>query len=242
MTAPVLLHESDHATLWHGDARDVLAMLPKESVGLVVTDPPYGVEWQSNQRAEKFDQLVGDGAEDRGVIRDIVEHCVRLVGQNRHLYVFGPGDVLEGLKVSEVVQLIWDKGTHGSGDITAAWGPAHEPISFCTSKHRHAGQAGRGGVPTRLRKGTVLRFTRPTGRSVRAPSEKPVPLLSELIESSSRRGETVLDPFAGSGSTGVAAVLSGRRTVLVEKDPRWAELALGRIRRAEGIAGEAAAA
>ena len=231
-----LIYESEFTAVHCADARDVLPTLATESLALVITDPPYGVEWQSGFRAESFDQLANDGAGDRDGIREVLTESVRLVGQNRHLYVFGPTDILEGLKVSAVTPLIWDKATPGAGDLTAAWSPAHEPISFVTSKHRHAGQSGREGVPNRLRKGSVLRFPRPTGRKVRHPSEKPVPLLRELVESSSRQGETVLDPFAGIGSTGVAAILSGRRTVLVEIDRRWADVAVERVRRAEEAA------
>lgn len=235
---PELVYKSDHAEIWLGDAREVLATVPKESVDLIVTDPPYGVEWQSNQRTERFDQLMGDGASDadRSAIADIITHCVRIVGQHRHLYVFGPADVLAGQKVSEVVELIWDKGVMGAGDVTAPWGPQHERISFCVSKFRHAGKAGATSLPTRMRKGSILRFTRPTGRKVRHPSEKPVPLLAELIESSSRRGDLVVDAFAGVGSTGVAAVLTGRRALLVEKDPQWIPEAIARVKNAESIA------
>jgi DNA modification methylase len=144
--------------------------------------------------------------------------------------------VLEGQKVSEVVELVWDKGVLGSGDVTSSWGPQHERISFCVSKFRHAGQTGASGIPTRMRKGSVLNFTRPTGRKVRHPSEKPWPLLAELIESSSRRGDIVVDPFAGTGATGVAAILTGRRTLLVEKDPQWIPMLLERVKAAEEIA------
>lgn len=239
---PVLLYDGPLATVWQGDALAVLQGMQTESLDLVVTDPPYGVEWQSGFRADTFDLLHGDGVSDREGIREILTHAVRLVRQARHLYVFGPGDVLEGLKVSAVTPLIWDKATLGAGDLTSPWAPAHEPISFVTSKHRHAGQSGKEGVANRVRKGSVLRFPRPTGRKVRHPSEKPVPLLRELVESSSRQGDTVLDPFAGIGSTGVAAILSGRRTVLVEIEPRWAAVAVERVRQAEEIAarGEAA--
>lgn len=230
------------ATVYCADARDVLPRFQTESLDLVVTDPPYGVEWQSGFRAETFEQLANDGVGDREGIREILTDCVRLVGQNRHLYVFGPTDVLEGLKVSAVTPLVWDKATLGAGDLTAAWSPAHEPISFVTSKHRHAGQSGKEGVPNRLRKGSVLRFPRPTGRKVRHPSEKPVPLLRELIESSSRQGETVLDPFAGIGSTGVAAILAGRKAVLVEVKREYADVAVQRIRAAEAIAEQGAVA
>lgn len=233
-----IVYQTDRVTLYNADAMDVLPDIPKESVDLILTDPPYGVEWQSNTRNEKFTQLLGDGAdeESRQGVSDVLRECVRIVGQNRHLYVFGPSDVLDGQKVSEVVELIWDKNVIGSGDVTAPWGPQHERISFCVSKFRHAGQSGTSGVPTRMRKGSVLRFTRPTGRKVRHPSEKPVSLLSELIESSTRRGDVVVDPFAGVGSTGVAAVLSGRRAVLVELDAQWIPTAIERLQRAEKVA------
>jgi len=231
-----VVYESDAVTLWHGDAREVLPTIEKESVGLILTDPPYGVAWESNTRAESFGQLLGDGADDRDVIADVLRESVRIVGQSRHLYVFGPKDVLEGQKVSEVVELIWDKGILGSGDVTSPWGPQHERISFCVSQYRHAGKSGDSVLPTRMRKGSVLRFTRPTGRKVRHPSEKPVALLSELIESSTRRGDTVVDPFAGVGSTGVAAILTGRKAVLVELDERWIPVAVERLRAAEAAA------
>jgi len=235
--APRRIYESPLATVYEGRAEHVLPMLPTESVDLIATDPPYGVNWQSRRRTEKFDQLDGDGADqaDRDTIAGIMAECVRLVRQHRHLYVFGPTDVLDGLKVSDVVSLIWDKGTLGSGDVTSAWGPAHEPISFTVSKHRHAGKAGKPVLPTRLRKGSVLSYTRPTGRNVRHPSEKPVPLMRELIESSSRQGETILDPFAGSGSTAVAAILTGRKVITIESSPKYAAMTVERIKAAEAL-------
>jgi DNA modification methylase len=228
-------YESERATLYCADAGEVMPGLESESMDLLVTDPPYGVEWQSRRRAESFEELAADSASDREGIRAVVAECVRLLGQHRHLYVFGPADALEGLKVSAVAELVWDKGLMGSGSMTAPWGPQHERISFAAGKHRHAGKSGLDATPVRMRKGSVLRHPRPTGRKVRHPTEKPVPLLRELIESSSRQGETVLDPFAGIGSTGVAALLLGRRVVLVEIDEGYAEIAAERLRSAEEI-------
>lgn len=229
-------YESPWATVYLADARDVLPTLATASINLAVTDPPYGVEWQSGRRAESFEQLVGDRTSDRDGIREAMTHCVRLLGPNRHMYTFGPTDVLDGLKVSAITPLVWDKVAFGTGNLQCPWAPSFEPISFTTSKHKHAGQAGQETLPHRVRKGSVLRFPRPTGRKVRHPSEKPVPLLRELVESSSRQGETVLDPFAGILSTGVAAILSGRRAVLVEVEQKWVEIGIERIRRAEEIA------
>lgn len=231
-----VVHETEAVTLWCGKAEEVLPRFPKESFDLICTDPPYGVDFSSGFRSESFGTINNDGQADRDTIREVLRECVRLVGQNRHLYVFGPADVLDGLKVSDTADLVWDKGVIGPGDLTSTWGPAHEPITFALSKHRHAGQTGRQSPAVRLRKGSVLRFMRPTGRKVRHPNEKPVALLRELIESSTRAGDIVLDPFAGSGSTGVAAILAGRRALLVESDQRWVDLAIERLKAAEDLA------
>lgn len=228
-----VVYSTDRATIVCADALTYLPTLVTESVDLVLTDPPYGVEWRSNHRAQQFDLLDNDTPADRAGIREVLEHSVRLVGQSRHLYVFGPADVLEGLKVSATAALVWDKATPGMGDLSAPWAPAHEPITFAVSKHRHGGESGRDALPVRMRKGSVLRFPRPTGRKVRHPSEKPTPLLRELIESSSRGGDLVFDPFAGSGSTGVAAVLAGRRTLLIDSSRQWCDLSAERITAAE---------
>lgn len=237
----MILYQSDRAVIHHADALDVLPTIGTESVDLVIADPPYGVEWRSNHRRDLFDHIENDRPADRDGIRQALTHCVRVVGQHRHLYVFGPDDVLDGLKISETAALVWSKARNGMGDLSAAWAPAHEPITFAVSKHRHGGKAGAGNLAARLRKGSVLTVPPPTGRNVRHPSEKPVALLAELVESSSRIGELVLDPFAGIGSTLVAAVLSGRRAVGIELDPRYAEIAVDRVRRAEEIRARAEA-
>lgn len=244
MTELRVAYHSPFATVYHGRAEDALTLIPKESIDLIVTDPPYGVEWQSNRRTVKFDQIAGDGADgaSREAVRNVLTECVRVVGQNRHLYVFGPTDVLEGLKVSEPVSMIWDKGMMGGGDTTAAWGPSHEPITFAVSKFRHAGEAGKSAVPARIRKGTILSYTRPTGRKVRHQSEKPVGLLRELIESSSRQGELVGDFYAGVLSTAVAAIVSGRRAVVCELVEHNVNIGIERIKRAEALYAEMVAA
>lgn len=235
------VYATERATVICGDAREVLAGMEREAVDLVIVDPPYGVEWRSNLRQERFNVLHEDGAGDRDGVRAILEECVRLTGQNRHLYVFGPDDVLAGLKVTQPVALVWDKMRNGAGDVTSAWAPAHEPVWFMVGKGRHAGQAGSTtSVPARLRKGSVLSFMPPTGRNVRHPSEKPLGLLKELVESSSRQGELVLDPCAGSGSTGVAAVLRGRRALLIESHMPWALMTAKRLAAAERMVGEMA--
>lgn len=61
------------------------------------------------------------------------------------------------------------------------------------------------------------------------PTEKPVELMESYIRNSTQPGQVVLDPFMGSGSTGVAAIRAGRAFIGIEKDPRWFDVACGRI-------------
>ncbi len=59
---------------------------------------------------------------------------------------------------------------------------------------------------------------------------KPLKIFMYLIEIGSRRGDVILDPFAGTGTAGAAAKLRGRKSVMIERDPRWAEIARRRIK------------
>jgi DNA modification methylase len=239
-----LAYESELVKLWCGDAMDVLPGYKTECFDVVVTDPPYGVDFHSDMRTESLGKIANDGTDEgsRKVVSDILLECVRLVGQNRHLYVFGP-EVLREMdaKVSAPAELIWVKQEGpGMGDLTSPWGPQHEKIHFYTSLHRHAGKRGKETNPVRVRKGSVLKAVKPTGLKVRHPSEKPTELLKELIESSSRGAEVVLDPFSGVGSTGVAAVLAGRKAILCELEERYCEIAVERLKKAEQLVREAA--
>jgi site-specific DNA-methyltransferase (adenine-specific) len=70
------------------------------------------------------------------------------------------------------------------------------------------------------------------GRQGEHPTEKPVPLMSELISDFTQIGDLICDPFCGSGSTGVAAVKAGRQFVGIEQDPKWFDLSCRRIAQA----------
>lgn len=71
-----------------------------------------------------------------------------------------------------------------------------------------------------------------TGRQGEHPTEKPVPLMAEIIADFTRPGETILDPFMGSGTTGVAAVAQGRAFIGIEQNERWFDLSCRRIEAA----------
>lgn len=222
-------YQDASVTIYHGDCREVMNTLPEKTFDLLLTDPPYGVNYESS----KFGKIVGDdGTLD---VIAILRAAQRLTRDNRHLYVFGNFD-LSPLPVSKPVELIWDKSVHGGGDVNLPWAPQHERISFAVNMQREA-IAARGSdnlLTARIRRGSVLRCQRPNSSGIQShATEKPVELLRQLIESSSIFGETVFDPFMGSGSTLVAARLEGRKAVGIEVEERYCEIAAKRLSQGE---------
>lgn len=238
-----VLHASDHATVIWGDCRDpdVIASVPN-GYGLLCTDPPYGVNYRS-KFGGNFDRFAGDdGSVDwPAVLGEWVgaDGTSRGLRTDRHVYVFGyRSEQLAGpLRLGSTAELVWDKAQPGMGNLSLPWGPSHETITFGTHTKSPSDRArGNGRLSARLRKGSVLRAPRKSRSSAGHPTGKPVSLLQQLIESSTMRGDLVVDPCAGSGSTLVAAVLEGRRAFGVEIDRTYAELAVRRVQDAERIA------
>ena len=220
--------ESDELSLYHGDCREVLPGL-NLSCDLIVTDPPYGTDWQSNRRQQRFDKIVGDdGSLDVSACLSV---ALKKLRRNGHVYIFGEFD-FTNLPLTEKAELIWDKGMMGSGDLASAWGTSHEKIYFYTYEFSKANRdKGYGKLAARVRRGSVLSIPRLNSGAVkRHPTEKPVMLLRQLIESSSIIGDVVLDPFAGSGATLEAAVLEGRKAIGVEIEEQYCETIVKRFK------------
>lgn len=219
--------KSGTATLYHGDCGDV-----SQACDLIVTDPPYGQEFISNRAGGQWGMLIGD--DDAEGVESRLGIALKNLRRGRHVYIFSGWLDLSKLPLCGVTELIWDKAVIGMGDLSSPWGPQHEKIIFATYELSKANRdKGYGNLSARLRKGSVLRSLRPhSGAVKRHPTEKPVDILRQLIESSSVMGETVYDPFAGSGSTLVAAILEGRQAVGCEIDERYCETAARRVEEA----------
>ncbi len=96
--------------IYHGKCEDVLPRLAGTVVDLLLTDPPYGIDYQGNKRTVPLDRIAGDD----GTL-DVLGHlglALRLLRRGRHVYVFGDFD-LSSLPLSSQVDLIWDKGIVG---------------------------------------------------------------------------------------------------------------------------------
>ena len=233
-------YEEGGITIFCADCRDVLPKIPAGLIDVVITDPPYSEHTHSKQwigsaltadakprRSTAFTELGFDPLDPHlrlYVSRWLARYVKRwsllfsdLEGAHDWIY-----DLTSGGELDYVRTCIWDKvdsAPQFTGDRPAASAEAIVCVHPKGKKHwngggrrsvfRHAANGEKGAKPH--------------------PSTKPEILMSELIGLFSDSGELILDPFGGSGTTAVAAKNLGRRCVLIEKEERYAEIAVKRL-------------
>jgi len=209
------------ATLMLGDALELLPTLPK--VDAVITDPPYDdmthkghLSCVTHHQGLGFDALTDD---------EFARICSLLVGKaNRWvLMTCATSHALSAQRFESFVRLgIWVK-PNGAPQFTGDRpGSGWEAVLIL---HRSGRKRWNGGG----RHGVWI-FPKTSGNH---PTEKPVPLLSQWVRDFTDAGEMVLDPFMGSGSTGVAALQCGRRFIGIERDIAHFATACRRIEEAQ---------
>lgn len=203
--------------LYEGDCLEVMRTLPSESVDAVITDPPYGIDYQSGHRY-KLAELPKIANDERPFVWWLYD-AFRVLKEGGAVLCFCRWDVQEVFRLAMEwagftikSQVIWDRQSHGMGDLKAAFAPNHDVIWF--------GVKGRFEFPGK-RPQSVVRSTRLSGLDLVHPNEKPVNLMRWCVESVTPKGGTVLDPFAGSGSTLVAAVENGYSAIGIELDANY---------------------
>ena len=206
-------YEDEFVTLYHGDARDAMDVLDPSSVDLLLTDPPYGMAFQSGRTATKSAAIRNDGVRQGiRVVRQVLAEITPSFAAEMHALVFchweSWPDFYDGLAGLFTIRnaLIWSKGGGGMGDLRHEYAKDYEVILY--------GERSRGRELAGKRTGAVIHGHPRVPASKRlVPFQKPTSLLVELVERHSAVGSLVLDPFAGSGSTLVAAKRAGRRAI-----------------------------
>lgn len=226
---PDIVYEKEGITLYCADNKEVLPFLEDESVDLILSDPPYGMAYASNMRkTHKDDPLVKEikGDKDLGALQKILYQLNRVLKPDRHSYFFAnpllSGDVIKMLSAGWTIKslMVWYKGlSPGLGDLES-YGSNWEAIIFGMKGRRPLFE---GRLPN------VYQLDWNSQRDPVHPTTKPVPLLMWLIKNSTAPGELVLDPFGGSGTTAMAAKLTGRRCISIEIDEHFSEVSARRL-------------
>jgi site-specific DNA-methyltransferase (adenine-specific)/modification methylase len=206
------------ATLYLGDCMEVLPTL--EKVDAVITDPPYGINENSKKVASRQRKEVGN-SKALADQRDYGEfdwdkapppdELIDLIRSKAQFQAFFGGNYFTLPPTS--CWLIWDKlnGQNDFADCEMAW--TNWPKAVRRIQWRWNGM---------IRQGNEERHH---------PTQKPLEVMKWAIELCPK-SETILDPFMGSGTTGVAAIQLGRKFIGIEREPKYFEIACKRIEQA----------
>ena len=209
-------------TLYRADCRDVLPLLPR--VDAVVTDPPYGLElgFENDKRggshglAKKSYDSYDDSLKNfRSIVSPAIATSLKIASRgavfcNHNLHELPKPDAIGGIFIPSAM------GRH-------CWGfNSFSPVGFY-------------GVAPRLNQGSrasAIKSSETSGNEHEHPCVKPLGWMLWLVGHAASVAETVLDPFMGSGTTGVACVKLGRKFIGIELDPGYFDIACRRIEKA----------
>lgn len=216
--------KSENLWLMKGDCLERMKEIPDGSVDMILTDPPYGMNLTPQRKSGKFHGVKIKNDANLEWVGHFFFECRRVLPNNSAALVFCSHHCISefiasakeaGFEVKNL--LIWDKKQFGMG---GNWRPVHELILILTK--------GRFVTKSNSLK-TIVEFKKIHHSKAVHPTEKPIDLLSHLIEQPDYNPKTILDPFMGSGTTGIAAQNLNRKFIGIEMDDNYFNIAKNRI-------------
>lgn len=205
---------------WLGDCLELMARIPDGSVDMVLTDVPYNEVNRASGGLRNLDKGVADGAlfDEHLLVRQIYRICTGSV------YLFcGIKQISFFTAMFEELGMttrlgIWHKTNPSPMNGSRLWLSGLEACVFARKANATFNEHCQSAL-----------WTQTTKRGKIHPTQKPVELFERLIKASTNEGNMVCDPFAGSGTTAVAAEQTGRRWLCIEREPAYYYGAIGRI-------------
>lgn len=212
--------------LQQGDCLELMKGIPDESVDMVLTDPPYGIAFQSGYRASRYEKIKGDQSLDW--LDDLVEEIFRVSKNNTAHYMFCSFHhvdifkqaIQKRFKVKNIIT--WVKNNTSMGDLKGNFASKTEFIIFFQKGRR---------LINGKRDSNVFEYNKT--RNELHPTPKPVDMTEYMLSKFSNDGNVILDPFMGSGTTGVACVNTGRSFIGMELEEKYFKIAEQRINESQ---------
>ena len=214
-------YRTELGTFYHNRCEDVLAALPPNSVDMLLTDPPYGINFtgRSMERDHREDSITNDKYwyQTEILLDNVLPLMKRVMKENSEWFIFAPGYTKNGAlfkirdKLKEYVDiaglLIWDKIFYGLGHDFRNQYESIFHVKFGEGLKRVTNQ------------GTIIKHRRVSVKKDDHPAKKPVGLMAKLIKL--KQPGIVLDPFAGTAPVLLAAERLGIKWIGCEINEKW---------------------
>ena len=220
---------NENMELLHGDCVELLAKIPDGSVSSIITDPPYFLGMTHNGQKGCFNDL----AICKPFYEKLFTEYKRVLKPDGCLYFFCDWRTyafyypIMNAILSVKNMLVWDKHS-GPGNY---YSYQHELVMFTTKRH---GFNVKGTYSVISDIPSFCCGAKKTNGEKVHPTQKPTEIIEKFILHSTNEGDTVLDTFMGSGTTGVACINSNRRFIGMELDDNYFKIAQSRIEKAMG--------
>lgn len=206
--------------IWHGNCLDLFSKIPDKSVDCTLTDIPYGEVNRKSNGLRNLDKGLADIQTFN--IDEFLKNVVRVTKGS--IYIFCGTEQVSHIRRYlansnlSTRHCIWEKSNPSPMNGQHIWLSSIENCIFAKNKNA---------IFNEHCKSAVWKF--PNGRSKQHPTEKPLKLFEYLISVSSKEGDLILDPCAGSGTTCVAAKNLNRQFIGIEKEESYYNVCLNRL-------------
>lgn len=216
----------------HDDCLDIMKNLSDKSIDLVLTDPPYLINYKTGRRKDKFHKFNNEILNDDNynLIKKYIKECWRILKNNAAIYMFCNCRHIDYFKIEFEKYfnlrniIVWVKNNWSAGDLNCSFGRQYEFLLL--------GNKGKKKINGK-RLSDVWNCSRVSEKELLHQNQKPLSIIQQCLISHSNIDDLVFDGFAGSGTTALACIELNRRYICVEKDLDYYNIAAKRINIAQ---------
>lgn len=219
---------TENGILLNGDCLEIMKKLKNNIGNIIISDPPYLINYKTNRRKNKEHDFCKVIQNDNNptLIKNYIKECYRILKDNTAMYIFCSFDKVDFFK-KELEKyfniknmIIWKKNSWTAGDLEAQFGKQYE-IIFLVNKGRKLFNG--------KRITDVWEFDRVAGNNLLHQNQKPLRLINQCFKKHSNENDIVFEGFNGSGSISVSAENLNRKWICCELEKEYCEITKQRI-------------
>ncbi|MHC5292594.1 DNA-methyltransferase [Listeria welshimeri] len=215
--------------IYNEDCLEGIRQIDDKTIDLIVTDPPYLINYKTNRRQDKSHKFTTaiENDDNPDLIVTYIKECYRILKDDSAMYMFCNADKVEFFKkelnkfFNVKNMIIWVKNNHTAGDLKRAFGKKYE-IIFLVNKGKKEFNG--------KRLTDVWNFDRVVGNKQIHQNQKPLDLITQCVVKHSAEGDVIFDGFMGSGTTAIACINTNRNFIGFETDKEYFYKSIERIK------------